>query len=72
MYRAVPAREYGEAPAGPGVPREEAAFLTEVFETLLEGRNARVEDGVRRVLGRAPRDFAEFVAAEAGAGTWKV
>ncbi|MEU7471077.1 NmrA family NAD(P)-binding protein [Streptomyces sp. NPDC044984] len=70
-YRAVPARDYGEALVGFGVPQEEAAFLTEVFETLLDGRNARLEDGVRRVLGREPRDFADFVAEEAAAGVWK-
>ncbi|MFF1272004.1 NmrA family NAD(P)-binding protein [Streptomyces marokkonensis] len=71
-YRAVPARDYGEALTGLGVPAAEAAFLTEVFETLLDGRNARLEDGVRQVLGREPRDFAEFVAEEAAAGTWAV
>ncbi|MGC3002482.1 NmrA family NAD(P)-binding protein, partial [Streptomyces sp. G35A] len=70
-YRAVPAREYGEALLGFGVPREEAAFLTEVFETLLDGRNARAEDGVRQVLGREPRDFSDFAREEAAAGTWK-
>ncbi|KES08531.1 NmrA family transcriptional regulator [Streptomyces toyocaensis] len=72
-YRPVPARDYGEALTGLGVPPEEAAFLTEVFGTLLDGRNARVEDaGVWQVLGRGPRDFAEFVAQEAAAGTWTV
>jgi uncharacterized protein YbjT (DUF2867 family) len=70
-YRAVPAREYGESLLGFGVPREEAAFLTEVFETLLDGRNARAEDGVRQVLGREPRDFSDFAREEAAAGTWK-
>ena len=70
-YRAVPARDYGEALVGFGVPPEEAGFLTGLFGTLLDGRNARVEDGVRDVLGREPRDFASFVAEEAGAGTWK-
>ncbi|MFD7702674.1 NmrA family transcriptional regulator [Streptomyces caelestis] len=70
-YRAVPARDHGEALVGPGVPREEAAFLTEVSETLLDGRNAYPEDGVRQVLGREPRDFAGFVAQEAAAGTWE-
>ncbi|MER6620494.1 NmrA family transcriptional regulator [Streptomyces sp. NPDC000931] len=70
-YRAVPARDYGEALVGFGVPPEEAGFLTGLFGTLLDGRNARVEDGVREVLGREPRDFASFVADEAGAGTWK-
>ncbi|MFI8307873.1 NmrA family NAD(P)-binding protein [Streptomyces sp. NPDC085927] len=70
-YRAVPAQDYGEALTGFGVPPEEAGFLTEVFGTLLDGRNAQVEDGVRQVLGREPRDFADFVREEAGAGTWK-
>lgn len=70
-YRAVSARDYGEALLGFGVPPEEAAFLTGLFETLLDGRNARLEDGVRQVLGREPRDFAEFVREEAAAGTWK-
>ncbi|MFE2276896.1 NmrA family transcriptional regulator [Streptomyces sp. NPDC059454] len=70
-YRAVSARDYGEALLGFGVPPQEAAFLTGLFETLLDGRNARLEDGVRQVLGREPRDFAEFVREEAEAGTWK-
>ncbi|GAA2536431.1 MULTISPECIES: NAD(P)H-binding protein [Streptomyces] len=70
-YRAVPARDYREALLGFGVPREEADFLIGVFETLLDGRNAHAEDGVRQVLGREPRDFAGFAREEAAAGTWK-
>ena len=46
-------------------------FLVEVFEGLLDGRNARLTDGVRQVLGRAPRDFTDFVREAAAAGTWK-
>ncbi|MFD8519161.1 SDR family oxidoreductase [Streptomyces capillispiralis] len=69
-YRAVPARDYGEALTGFGVPREEAGFLVELFETLLDGRNAHLEDGVRQVLGREPRDFADVVREAAAAGTW--
>jgi uncharacterized protein YbjT (DUF2867 family) len=70
-YRAVSARDYGEALPGLGVPAEEAAFLTELFGTLLDGRNARVEDGVRQALGREARDFSDFVREEAAAGIWK-
>lgn len=69
-YRAVPVDTYREALEGFGLPGEEAAFLTDVFATLLDGRNARVEDGVRQVLGRQPRDFADFVREGAAAGTW--
>jgi uncharacterized protein YbjT (DUF2867 family) len=71
-YRTVLARDYGEALMSFGVPREEAAFLIELFETLLDGRNAHPEDGVRQVLGREPRDFADVVREAAAAGTWTV
>ncbi|GGX05323.1 NmrA family transcriptional regulator [Streptomyces lomondensis] len=70
-YRAVTTREYGEALAGFGVPEAEVAALTEIFDTLLDGRNAHLSDGVREVLGRAPRDFTDFVREEAAAGTWR-
>jgi hypothetical protein len=36
----------------------------------LDGRNASLTDGVKRVLGREPRDFAEFARAEAAVGTF--
>ncbi|MFJ3616570.1 NmrA family transcriptional regulator [Streptomyces iakyrus] len=70
-YRAVSTRDYGEALAGFGVPPEEVAVMTEIFRTLLDGRNAHLSDGLREVLGRAPRDFGDFVREEAAAGTWK-
>ncbi len=69
-YRYVPPREYGANLAGFGVPEQEAAFLVELFGTLLDGRNARLSDGVREVLGREPRDFGRFVREGAGAGVW--
>lgn len=70
-YRAVPTRDYGEAMVGFGLPPEEVTAMTAIFDTLLDGRNAHLEDGVREVLGRAPRAFADFVREEAAAGTWK-
>ncbi|GAB7105210.1 NAD(P)H-binding protein [Streptomyces phaeofaciens JCM 4814] len=70
-YTPVPARRYGERLAGFGVPPEEVDFLVELFESLLDGRNAHLSDGVRKVLDREPRDFAEFVREAAGAGVWK-
>ncbi|MFH8220452.1 NmrA family NAD(P)-binding protein [Streptomyces sp. NPDC018057] len=71
VYRPVPARAYGEALAGFGVPAEEVEFLVGLFETLLDGRNAHLSDGVRQVLGREPRDFADFAREAAAAGVWK-
>ncbi|MEV6753247.1 NAD(P)H-binding protein [Streptomyces sp. NPDC051214] len=70
-YVAVSAREYGGALAEFGVPAEETAFLVELFETQLDGRNAYLSEGVREVLGREPRDFADFAREQAEAGVWK-
>ncbi|MEW2386923.1 NAD(P)H-binding protein [Streptomyces venezuelae] len=70
-YVPVSARAYGAALAGFGVPAEEVEFLVELFETNLDGRNAKLSEGVREVLGRDPRDFAAFAREEAEAGTWK-
>ncbi|MFI6333633.1 NAD(P)H-binding protein [Streptomyces sp. NPDC050535] len=70
-YTPVTARQYGDTLAGFGVPAQEADLLVEVFEELLDGRNAHLSDGVQQVLGRAPRDFTEFVREAAAAGVWK-
>ncbi|MCX4814721.1 NmrA family transcriptional regulator [Streptomyces sp. NBC_01239] len=71
-YRAVSARQYGDVLAGFGVPAEEVEFLVELFESLLDGRNSYLSEGVQEVLGREPRDFSEFVRDAAAAGVWKV
>ncbi|MEU0004401.1 NmrA family transcriptional regulator [Streptomyces sp. NPDC006314] len=70
-YRAVAPRDYGERLAGFGVPPEEVEYLVELFASLLDGRNAHLSDGVRQVLGRAPRDFGDFAREAAAAGAWK-
>ncbi|MFD9910747.1 NAD(P)H-binding protein [Streptomyces sp. NPDC059063] len=70
-YVPVGAREYGGALREFGVPEGEVEFLVELFETNLDGRNAHVSDGVREVLGRAPRAFSDFVRETAETGVWK-
>jgi hypothetical protein len=44
--------------------------MTHLFTEVLDGRNARPQDGVRELLGRRPRAFAGFAAAAAAAGAW--
>jgi uncharacterized protein YbjT (DUF2867 family) len=51
-------------------PPELAELVTMLFGELLDGRNARPADGVRRALGRAPRDFGEFARNAASTGVW--
>ncbi|MBN0044675.1 NAD(P)H-binding protein [Streptomyces actuosus] len=69
-YRSVPAPEYGKRLTGAGMPAEETEFLLDLFEQLLDGRNAYLSDGVQQVLGREPRDFADVVREAAAAGAW--
>jgi uncharacterized protein YbjT (DUF2867 family) len=47
------------------VPRDVVALLRFLFTEVLDGRNANVTDGVRRALGREPRDFADFARRSA-------
>ena len=54
-----------------GVPAEHARFLTELFTTVLDGRNAHLTDGVRRALGREPRDFSDYARDAAATGIWE-
>ena len=53
-----------------GVPDEVVELLTYLFTTVFDGRNAHVTDGVRRALGRDPRDFSEYARAAAATGVW--
>jgi hypothetical protein len=48
---------------------EFVGFLTYLFSDVL-GHNAHLTDGVRRALGREPRDFGDFVRATAASGVW--
>ena len=47
-----------------------ADIFTEIARETLDGRNARVADGVQRALGRLPRDFEHFAASAARSGAW--
>jgi hypothetical protein len=46
------------------------SLLRYLFTVVLDGRNARLADGVERALGREPRDFADFARAAAASGVW--
>lgn len=53
-----------------GAPREVVWLLDYLFSTVLDGRNARLADGIQRALGRPPRDFADYAADTAETGIW--
>lgn len=51
-----------------GLPEE----LGELFTLITDGRNAHLVHGVEEVLGRKPRDFADFAREAAARGVWDV
>ncbi|MFG2050635.1 NAD(P)H-binding protein [Micromonospora sp. NPDC048935] len=54
--------EYAAHLLGRGYSQGYADFANEMFDEIRGGRTAYLSDGVQRVLGRAPRDFSEYVA----------
>jgi uncharacterized protein YbjT (DUF2867 family) len=55
-----------------GVPADFVWLVNYLFTTVLDGRNAHLTDGVRRALGREPRDFADYARETAATGVWTV
>ncbi|MEV0705507.1 NmrA family transcriptional regulator [Saccharopolyspora sp. NPDC050389] len=52
------------------VPAEVVAMVSHLFTEVLDGRNAHLADGVRRALGREPRDFRDYAKRTAPTGVW--
>ena len=63
---------FAQAIAESGTPDDIAWLLNYLFETVLDGRNAYVCDGVQRALGREPADFVDYAHRIAARGTWNV
>jgi uncharacterized protein YbjT (DUF2867 family) len=66
----VSAAEFAAAAAEEHVPAEVVELLNLLFAEVLDGRNARLGDGVQRALGRAPKDFSEYAQQTASTGVW--
>ncbi|MFB7715828.1 NmrA family transcriptional regulator [Nocardia sp. NPDC056100] len=69
-YVEVTPDEYGAALTADGLPADLVEFLLYLFTTVLDGRNARIDDGVREALGWGARDFGDFARAAAATGVW--
>ncbi|MGW8884649.1 NAD(P)H-binding protein [Streptomyces sp. NPDC055749] len=63
--------EFRSALVAQGVPEEEAELWIAGLEPVRTGREAAPADGVRRALGREPRDFTDFVRDAAAGGAWR-
>ena len=68
-YVPVSVEEYAAAAAEHGVPAEFVGFLTYLFSEVL-GNDPYLNDGVKRALGREPRDFTDYARDAAATGVW--
>jgi uncharacterized protein YbjT (DUF2867 family) len=69
-YVPISLEDFAAASAEQGVPSDVVEMLTLIFGEVLDGRNARLADGVRRALGRAPRDFSDYARDAATTCVW--
>ena len=69
-YRQTSHAEFTEAMAAHDLPPEFAWLLNELFTEVLDGRNEMLTDGVKRALGRQPKDFSTYATETAAAGIW--
>jgi uncharacterized protein YbjT (DUF2867 family) len=69
-YVPISIEDFAATAARQGVPSEVIEMLTLIFGEVLDGRNARLADGVQRALGRRPRDFSDYARDTAATGIW--
>lgn len=71
-YETVPINAFIAEMAAFGLPRETTDLLHELFTQVLDGRNSQIEDGIRQILGREPKDFSDYAREAAATGIWSV
>ncbi len=69
-YLPVSLEDFAAALDEQAVPRDWIELLVYLLQEVLDGRNAHLADGVKRALGREPRDFSEYARNAAGTGIW--
>jgi uncharacterized protein YbjT (DUF2867 family) len=71
-YVPISADEFASALAESSMPPEEVTEFVDLFTMILDGRSEYLSDGVKRALGREPRDFSDFARDAAASGAWDV
>lgn len=66
----VPTGDYAAVLKEMDVPDDVIWLITYLFDTVLDGRNSYVTDGVQQALGRPARDFADYARSTARSGIW--
>jgi uncharacterized protein YbjT (DUF2867 family) len=71
-FERITPQDFGAGMAAAQVPQVEIDLVLYLLQTVLDGRNQQPTDGVQRALGRAPRDFSDYVRRAAAEGAWRV
>lgn len=71
QYMQISPEVFSSAMAEQGVPSDAIWLMNYLFTTVLDGRNSYLTDGVKRALGREPRDFSGYVQNAAANGAWQ-
>ena len=69
-YVPITVDEYAAAMSADGLPGDVVSLIAYLFTEVLDGRNAKLADGVQRALARPPRDFADYAHDAAASGAW--
>jgi len=69
-FRTVSLQDFTTGLTEQGVPGDVVDLTRYLFAEVLDGRNARLGDGVQQALGREPRDFAVYARDAAAGGAW--
>ncbi|MBB1257467.1 NAD(P)H-binding protein [Streptomyces alkaliterrae] len=70
-YLPLAEEEFGAALTAEGFPAETVALVGDLLRRIRLGGLDHGTDDVRTVLGRAPRDFADFVKDASANGSWR-
>jgi uncharacterized protein YbjT (DUF2867 family) len=70
LYVPISVDDFASALRAQQVPPEDIELVAYLFTEVLDGRNARLADGVQRALGREPRDFSQYARDAAATGVW--
>lgn len=69
-YVSITPQEYRAAMLEAQVPADIVDLVLYLFDTVLDGRNTPVADGVQQALGRPASDFSKYVQRTAASGVW--
>ncbi|OCP17481.1 MULTISPECIES: NAD(P)H-binding protein [unclassified Ensifer] len=71
-YQSVPVADFTAQLRADGLPDDYVELIRYLFTSVLDGRNSQLTSDVERVLGRKPRDFADYARETAATGVWSI